>query len=63
MIHCAGGIGRSGEIAGCYLRDLGLRATDTLKMLAKTRGPRCPETEQQQDYVSGWEHRRSKDAR
>ena len=63
VIHCAGGLGRSGVIAGCYLRDLGVSATDALEMLAKTRGPRCPETEQQQEYVSGWKHRRPKSAR
>jgi protein-tyrosine phosphatase len=63
VIHCAGGVGRSGVIAGCYLRDLGFSATDALETLAKTRGPRCPESEQQQNYVSAWQHRRSKHAR
>jgi ADP-ribosyl-[dinitrogen reductase] hydrolase len=62
VIHCLGGMGRTGTIAGCYLREIGFRATDALAMLAKTRGPGCPEAERQEDFVSDWKRKRPKNA-
>ncbi len=53
-IHCAGGIGRAGVIGGCYLRELGMGPGQTLAALRKARGPNCPETRWQAEYVRAW---------
>jgi protein-tyrosine phosphatase len=51
VLHCEGGLGRSGVIAGCYLAVLGLKAAGILDILAKTRGSNCPETEEQRQFI------------
>ncbi len=62
-IHCWGGVGRTGTVAGCLLRELfGLNGEEALEALrkrwktcakSKTR-PYSPETDQQRDYVRTW---------
>lgn len=54
-IHCAGGLGRSGLVAGCFLVAGGTRADEALRMLRNTRGPRCPDTPKQRRFVHGFE--------
>jgi protein-tyrosine phosphatase len=51
VIHCNGGLGRSGVIAGCLLRALGMDAEQTLRGLRAARGPECPQTEEQREFV------------
>jgi ADP-ribosylglycohydrolase/protein-tyrosine phosphatase len=51
VLHCEGGLGRSGVIAGCYLATLGMGAHDILDALVKTRGSKCPETEEQRRFI------------
>jgi protein-tyrosine phosphatase len=53
-IHCAGGIGRAGVIGGCYLRASGMGPKKALAALRKARGPNCPETMRQAEYVRRW---------
>jgi protein-tyrosine phosphatase len=57
-VHCIGGLGRTGTIAGCYLVSTGMRAVDARAILRDLRGgkdDRCPETPAQRDYIRDWE--------
>lgn len=58
VVHCLGGLGRSGLVAGCLLVDLGVPLGDALNALVKARGPRCPETAAQRDFIRRWADRR-----
>lgn len=51
VIHCLGGLGRTGTIAGCYLVRSGVPADDALAILREVRDKRCPETEAQRAFV------------
>ncbi len=55
VVHCMGGIGRTGTVIGCVLRDLGFSADDVvgyLDRINKSRGLRgWPETEWQAEVV------------
>jgi protein-tyrosine phosphatase len=52
VIHCAGGLGRTGTIAGCFLVERGMDPGDALALLPKLRGQQsCPETEAQRLFV------------
>lgn len=52
VIHCNGGLGRTGTVAGCYLVDHGLSAPQAMRVLHEVRGPRCPETVGQQAFIA-----------
>lgn len=58
VVHCLGGLGRSGLVVGCLLVDLGLPADAALNALARARGPRCPETLEQVAFIRRWAERR-----
>jgi hypothetical protein len=51
VVHCAGGLGRTGTIAGCCLVAAGVEPGRALELLRATRGPDCPENEAQKRYV------------
>ena len=51
MVHCAGGLGRSGVIAGVLLRALGVPYEDVLQRLRTARGPECPQTSEQRAFI------------
>lgn len=51
VIHCNGGRGRSGVVAGCILRAAGLSASETFERLRAARGPFCPETTAQRAFI------------
>lgn len=56
VVHCAGGLGRSGTIAGCVLARLGHAPADALAMLHEHRSPRCPENRAQERFIEQfWE--------
>jgi protein-tyrosine phosphatase len=57
VIHCNGGLGRSGVIAGCLLRALGLSADGVLARLRAARGPECPQTKDQRAFVASYPDR------
>ena len=50
-IHCQGGLGRTGTIAGCLLAHRGVGRRETLDALGEARGPECPETEAQRRFI------------
>ena len=50
-IHCLGGRGRTGTIAGCFLVEQGFDADTALAMLRTVRGDDCPRTERQREFV------------
>lgn len=51
LIHCIGGLGRTGVIAGCLLRALGVSADEALRRLVRARGEECPQTADQRRFV------------
>lgn len=61
-VHCWGGVGRTGTVAGCYLVRHGMTAENALEnvnTLYQTRPHnyflvRSPETEEQCDFVRNW---------
>lgn len=54
VVHCAGGLGRSGLVVGCWLRSQGASYDDALWLLSSMRGPRCPENDLQRAAISWW---------
>ncbi len=54
-IHCAGGLGRTGVVAGCFLVSSGLSSSLAQRVLFETRGPRCPETQRQVNFIRSFE--------
>ena len=54
VIHCIGGLGRTGVIAGCLLRALGVAPDEALRRLVAARGRRCPETAEQRRFVTAF---------
>lgn len=63
-VHCWGGIGRTGMVVGCWLRELGYDPDSALKhvqylyssQMPKVRiHPESPQTNAQRNYVRRWE--------
>lgn len=54
VVHCAGGLGRTGVVAGCALVEMGIDGTKALSILNNARGPQCPETPLQRMFVAEW---------
>jgi hypothetical protein len=61
-LHCWGGIGRTGTVVGCLLREQGLSATEALDVIARkwrsmekrSRHPRSPEWPPQFAFIERW---------
>ena len=47
VIHCRGGIGRSGVVAGAALIAMGAGADEAMRLISEARGVPAPETEEQ----------------
>jgi len=47
MVHCVGGLGRSGLVAAAYLISTGVSATDAMKIVRTTRSPNAIEPKQE----------------
>ncbi|MGK0433344.1 MAG: protein-tyrosine phosphatase/nicotinamidase-related amidase [Planctomycetota bacterium] len=52
LIHCVGGLGRSGMAAACWLVRRGLSAERALEVVRTARGPRAVETRVQEALVA-----------
>jgi hypothetical protein len=61
-LHCWGGVGRTGTVVGCLLREQGCTAREALDILERkwevmekrTRHPRSPETGGQIEFIERW---------
>lgn len=62
-VHCWGGIGRTGTVAGCWLRECGLGPDEALQRVQKLYTahmpkarihPESPQTEVQKAYIRNW---------
>lgn len=51
VVHCRGGIGRTGTVACSVLVGLGDDAEEAMRLAGEARGTRIPETEEQREYV------------
>ncbi len=51
MVHCVGGLGRSGMVAASYLKFKGLNADMAIDVIRTTRGPRAVESKVQEEFV------------
>jgi protein-tyrosine phosphatase/nicotinamidase-related amidase len=52
LIHCVGGLGRTGLLAACYLKEYRkLSAADSIKKVREARSPRAIESEAQENFV------------
>jgi protein-tyrosine phosphatase/nicotinamidase-related amidase len=51
LLHCVGGLGRSGLVAASYLKYKGLNSDEAIKAVRKVRGPRTVESKIQEEFV------------
>ncbi|MGD9584295.1 MAG: isochorismatase family protein [Lysobacterales bacterium] len=51
LIHCVGGLGRAGTVAGCWLRCQGQSAAQAIRIVREFRSSRAIETAQQEQCV------------
>ncbi len=54
VVHCIGGLGRSGTIGGCVLVAEGVPLDEAYASLRAARGPSCPESEAQRRYIASF---------
>ena len=57
VIHCEGGKGRTGVVAGCLLVSLGVSVPEALDRLNEARGPGCPQNGIQRAFIERFAHR------
>lgn len=55
VVHCMGGLGRTGTICACTLISRGLSADEALASVRRSRGPRCVETAIQEQFLRRYE--------
>lgn len=53
-LHCWGGTGRTGTVAGCYLVRHGMPGAEAVNEITRRRGRHSPETEAQRQMVIHW---------
>lgn len=54
VLHCMGGLGRTGTVAACLLVARGLRADDAVAAVRRARGPRAIEIADQARFVADY---------
>lgn len=59
LLHCAGGLGRSGMIAACCLIHQGIPADQAMKEVRRSRSERAIETKEQEDFIEHYEKSRT----
>ena len=52
VIHCRGGLGRAGTVAGCFLVSQGHSVAQARDILHRVRGPNCPENDRQKEFIA-----------
>lgn len=58
VVHCMGGIGRSGTVAACVLVSSGLTPEQAIAAVRRARDPRSVETIAQERFVARWARQR-----
>ena len=64
-VHCWGGIGRTGTVAGCWLVESGMTGSEAIERIAHLRAnipdrfTPSPESDEQRRYVCEWESGRA----
>jgi protein-tyrosine phosphatase len=52
LVHCVGGLGRTGTVAACYLKKYsGLNGKDAIEIVRECRSPRAVENDTQENFV------------
>jgi len=51
LVHCVGGLGRAGTVAGCWLRTKGVDGENAIQIVRDFRSPRAIETAHQEQTV------------
>jgi len=54
VVHCLGGLGRSGLVAACMLGIEGEDGTRAIELVREARGPRAVESSRQEAFVHAW---------
>lgn len=62
VVHCRGGIGRTGLLAACCLVARGMAPKAAIDCVREARSPRMVETPEQRAYVTRYAERRRKGA-
>lgn len=60
LVHCRGGIGRTGLVCACLLTASGMHSEDAVKLVSTQRGCKVPETQAQLAMVSEFAQLRGK---
>ena len=58
VVHCAGGLGRSGTVGGCFLVETGMDGREAVETLHRCRSKRSPETKGQERFIAEYAKRR-----
>jgi protein-tyrosine phosphatase len=51
LVHCVGGLGRSGLVVACFLKSKGLSSEDAISAVRKSRSARAIETKIQEEFI------------
>ena len=54
LLHCVGGLGRSGMAAACWLTSRGRPPSEAIAIVRRCRGPRAVETATQESFVTAF---------
>lgn len=57
VLHCVGGLGRSGMVAACYLKSRGLETAKAIEIVRAARSARAIESAPQEAFVSKFSFR------
>ncbi len=55
LVHCVGGLGRSGMVAACYLKSRGCSAQQAIEEVRRVRSLRAIESKVQEDLIATFE--------